>query len=68
MAACYAEAEGRDTTRVKTVHRLGSRQAVGRAQTWRTFAVVTVYADGSTFVEVKRDGEVIHQWQCQREG
>lgn len=60
MAATYAACEGYDTSRVKETHRLGSQRAVGRAQTWRTFAKVEVNRDGSWSVSVTRDGKVIH--------
>lgn len=60
MAATIARATGYDSSRVKETHRLGSRAAEATAATWRTFATVTVYADGSGTVEIKRDGERLH--------
>jgi hypothetical protein len=56
MAATIAIATGYDHNRVKRTHRLGSRQARGEANTWRTFAQVTIMPDGSGYVTVERDG------------
>lgn len=61
MAATIARAIGEDSSRTKEATRLGSRSATGEANTWRTFASVTTRADGSGYVEVKRDGVVIHR-------
>ena len=62
MAATIAYAEGHDKIRIKAVHRLGSESSHAKAATWRTFAAVIVYRDGSGEVEVKRDGRVIHRF------
>lgn len=62
MAATIATARGMDTSRVKETHRLGSRAAEATAATWRTFATVTVYADGSGSINITRDGETLHRF------
>ena len=64
MAATYAEAIGVDSSRTKTTHRFGSKRAIGKAQTFRTFAEVVVEKDGSVYVSVKRDGILLHEWSC----
>jgi hypothetical protein len=60
MGATIARATGYDSSRVKEAHRLGSRKSSATAATWRTFATVTVYADGSGTVDITRDGERLH--------
>jgi len=62
MAATIARATGYDSSRVKEDHRLGSKAATGQANTWRTFTTAHVRADGSGYVEVKRDGATIHRF------
>jgi hypothetical protein len=55
MANCYAGCKGTDGTgRTKGAHRLGSKSATGLAQTFRTFAEVTVRKDGSGTISVRR--------------
>ncbi len=61
MAKTIATATGNDKTRTKETHRLGSVSSSGEAATWRTFANVTIFADGHGFVEVIRDYKVIHR-------
>ena len=56
MANTIAKAPGGDATREKTTTRLGSRYASAQANTWRTFATVTTWADGRVSIEVERDG------------
>lgn len=56
MAKCYAECEGYDKTRIKAVHRLGSVCAIGKAQTYKTYATCQVYADGHGYLDVIREG------------
>ena len=63
MAATIAWAEGQDTHRVKTVHRLGHRSSQVKAATWHTFATAYVYKDGSGYVEVVRDGRTLHRFE-----
>lgn len=63
MAATIARARGHDTSRVKEAHRLGSRYAEAEAATWRTFATVTVYRDGSGSVIIRRDGVAVHVYE-----
>ncbi len=41
---------------------LGSKCSMAYANTWRTFTTCVVYADGSGYVTVKRDGTVIHEF------
>ena len=62
MAATIATARGADSTRVKETHRLGSRYSEATAATWRTFATVTVWADGSGTVHIERDGSPLHRF------
>ena len=62
MAATIARAIGRDSNREKQVHRLGSVDASGYADTWRTFATCHIRKDGSGYVEVQRDGQTLHNW------
>ena len=62
MAATRAQCWGHDSTRVKRASRLGSRCAEAEAATWRTFARVTVHADGSGTVTVTRNGETLHRF------
>jgi hypothetical protein len=62
MAATIATARGGDSTREKVTHRLGSRYASAEAATWRTFATVTVWADGSGEVTITRDGATLHRF------
>ena len=61
MANTIARAIGGDATREKTTTRLGSRYAQAQANTWRTFATVTTWADGRVQFEVTRDGATIAQ-------
>ena len=60
MANTIAEATGYDNSRAKETHRLGSEASKSMAATWRTFATAYVDKSGSGYVEVKRDGKVIH--------
>jgi len=48
--------------------RLGHGAAQGRADTWRTLTTCYVKADGSGFVEVRRDGELLHHFDFGAEG
>lgn len=57
MANTIAKATGGDATRTKTTTRLGSQYAEAQANTWRTFATVTTWADGRVTVHVERDGK-----------
>lgn len=60
MAATIAECIGTDTTRTKTAHKLGSRSATARANTYHTFATAHVNADGSGYIQVERNAIRIH--------
>ena len=62
MAATIAKATRHDSTRSKTVDRLGSQASEVEAGTWATFATAYVSKDGSGYVEVKRDGQVVHRF------
>lgn len=44
----------------KALTRLGHGSMHAEANTFRTFVTAHVYADGSGYVEVKRDDEVLH--------
>jgi hypothetical protein len=63
MVATIARATGYDRVRAKEVHRLGSEAARATAATWRTFATAEVRANGRGWVEVKRDGVLIHVFE-----
>mgnify|MGYP001569453106 FL=1 len=63
MANTMATARGKDATREKVTHRLGSEASSVQAATWRTFAKATVRSDGSGFVEVVRDGKQVHWFE-----
>lgn len=63
MAATMAIATGEDKSgRLKRTTRLGARAAMGEANTWRTFARVITFADGSGTFTVSRDGETVHSF------
>ena len=62
MANTIAKAIGIDKGRQKEVSRLGSTAACAEAATWRTFTTAWVEADGSGYVEVRRDGVTIHRY------
>ncbi len=68
MAATIAYCTGNDRVRSKEDHRLGSESAEGTAATWRTTATAFVRKDGAGYVEVKRDGRVIHTFHFGPEG
>lgn len=63
MAATIAKAWGYDKVRIKEAHRLGSEQAHVQAATWRTFVDAYVNKEGEVYVQVKRDGKVLHSWK-----
>ena len=63
MANCKATAIGKDKTRVKEVHRLGSESASVSAATWYTSAKALVRKDGSGYVEVWRDDSRLHLFE-----
>lgn len=67
MAATIAIARGVDVSRRKEVHRLGSRYAEAEANTWRTFARVTTFANGAGECVVTRDGRPLHRirWEAE---
>lgn len=62
MAATIAKATGRDATREKHVHRLGSQEASVEAATWHTFARAYVRRDGSGSVTVEQNGKTLHTY------
>jgi len=67
VAKTIAHAVGYDATRVKRTHRLGHDHAEAGAATWRTFADVCVWPDGSGHFTLKRDDKVIcsYQWEAE---
>lgn len=67
MANTIATAIGSDSSRDKSETRLGSVSSTGKAATYRTFAEAFVRKDGSGYVEVKRDGKVIHIFEFDAE-
>ncbi len=69
MAACIARAQGftkSGDARNNETTRLGSGSVTVQAATWRTFVDVTVFADGSGLVTVRRqhagDKTLLHQF------
>ena len=63
MAATIARAQGfQKDGRAQQAQRtaLGNGEALAQANTWRTFTVCSVNADGSGYIEVTRDGERLH--------
>jgi hypothetical protein len=67
MAATIAKAIGYDSSRIKETHRLGSKHSLAKANTWRTFTEAFISADGSGYVEVVRDGKVMHRFNFEKE-
>lgn len=70
MAATIARAQGfqKDgSAKNSEATRLGHGYSTAKAATWRTFAEVTVWADGHGEVEVKRDGEILHTFRFEAE-
>lgn len=63
MANTIATATGRDSSRIKETHRLGSVSAEACAATWHTHAEAYVNADGSGYVLVKRRHEILHRFE-----
>ena len=60
MANTIARATGTDNTgRQKITTRLGSKYAEAQANTWRTFASVTTFANGAGRFTLTRDGRTI---------
>ena len=59
MANTIAKATGADATRTKSTTRLGSKYAEAQANTWRTFATVTTFADGSGTFTLTRGGATL---------
>jgi hypothetical protein len=60
MAATRATAVGYGRNgQVSTATRLGHASAVGRADTWRTFATAETHANGSGDFALRRDGQTI---------
>lgn len=64
MAATIARAQGftKDGIGNKEVTRLGHGGAMAQANTWRTFTTAGIGADGSGYVQVRRDGVEIHRF------
>lgn len=54
MAATIAKATGGDSSREKSVQRLGDQYSTAHANTWKTFTTCHVNKDGSGYVEVER--------------
>jgi hypothetical protein len=67
VANTRATIEAYDKNRKKETSRLGSEQAWVQAATWHTFATATVEKDGSGYVQVKRDGQIIHRFEFESE-
>lgn len=68
MAKTIAICTGTDKNgRQKEVTRLGSDWAEGQANTWKTFTTCRVYADGSGYVLVRRNGVTLHTYEFEAE-
>ena len=62
MANTIAKAMGIDKTRRKETHRLGSVASYVEANTWRTFITAYIDKDGSGYVEVRRDCNILNRF------
>lgn len=62
MANTRATIETYDMYKTKEVSRVGSEQSWVRAATLRTTAVASIEKDGSGYVQVVRDGTIIHRF------
>jgi hypothetical protein len=49
-------------------HRLAHKRLDVQAATWRTFADVMLFPDGSGGIEVRQDDQVIHRFEWGPEG
>ena len=67
MANLRARIIASDSNRTKEASRLGSRQIVTHADTWKTFVTVNLLPDGSGRVTVARDSRVIHLYEIEAE-
>ena len=66
MAKTIARATGYDSSRVKETHRLVSRAANAVAATWHTCATAYVCADGSGYIKVTRNGQILHHFDFEK--
>ena len=67
MANLRARIIAVDSIRTKEVSRLGSKQVIVHADTWKTFVTVNLLPDGSGRVTVARDSRVIHLYEIEAE-
>ena len=67
MANLRARIIAQDSTRIKEASRLGERQVITHADTWKTFVTVNLNADGSGRVVVARNKMVIHLYEIEAE-
>lgn len=67
MSNTRAELEAYDVNRTKRASRQGSEQAWAQAATWHTFAQASVEKDGSGYVQVVRNGDIIHRYEFEPE-
>ncbi len=70
MAATIARARGftkNGDSRTGEATRLGAGSARASANTWRTFATAYINADGSGYVEVRRNGTMLHTFDFGKE-
>jgi hypothetical protein len=66
MAATIARAQGftkAGYAKASEATRLGPGFSHAEANTWRTFSTASIRADGSGYVEVRRDGVTIHRFE-----
>ena len=66
MAALIGK-DNSDQGRTET-HRVAHRRIDVQAATWRTFADVSVFPDGSGWVEVRQNETLVHRYQWGPEG
>jgi hypothetical protein len=67
MAALIGRVIAWDKTRTKEVHRLASQSVLAEANTWHTFASVTMERDGSGKAVILRDGKTLHTFSWKAE-
>ncbi len=70
MAVTIARAQGftkEGYVKTSEATRYGPGAARAEASTWRTFATAFIKADGSGYVEVRRNGATIHTYEFGKE-
>ncbi len=67
MAATIARLIAFPSRTNRYVTRLGHRWSEGQANTRRTFTTCLVNADGSGYIQVRRDGKLLHLFRFEPE-